>query len=155
MATDPQTVYNVPKGPVALYSALWVVPLAILLFITTWTDYSFEYHTYQRARLIVLLVMLALALAGLVRAFEMFGVKSTDPWYTSGFLVALVLFWGLFPPTWFFTEYLMFDNGSIQLPPDTDKVKFLAALKTYADLGSKVWVAVGAALATTIGFAKK
>ena len=41
-----------------------------------------------------------------------------------GLLVALVIFWGLFPPAWFFTEYLLFDRDTILLPVDVlDKIK--------------------------------
>lgn len=154
------------------WSLPWITLLGILLIIATWTTLSIPYGMYENGRAIGLGIMIVLAVAGLLRAFDMIGTAG-EPWYTISFLVALVMFWGLFPPTWFFTEYLLFDRETIQFPEDVRqaieraelekdlrrvaeiKKEFLGVKKTYADMGSRIWVAVGAALGTTIGFAKR
>jgi hypothetical protein len=150
----------VPVGTVILLTMCWVAPLIALLIVGSFTNYRIEYDHYQGA----------LAVIGMLYALDVVGQNKGSPWYTNGFLVALVLFWGLCPPTWFFTEYYLVDQRALGLPPDVveamtaavdDKTKkdafaaHLAATKTYADLASKIWFAVGAALATAVGFANK
>ena len=176
MADSPPltpTVHKVPIGTVFLWTAPWVAVLLGLLIAATFTKAQISYSNYQTIRAIVALLLVGLAVVGILRALELVGTKDDKPWYTIGFLVALVLFWGLCPPTWFFTEYYLFDQGTLALPDEMQKkfdaaklikdqkamteiqAPFLSATKIYADLASKIWVAVGAALATTIGFAKK
>ncbi len=135
--------------------------------------YQIPYETYVAGRSIAIGVMLVLAAAGLLMALNLVGSHTKDPWYQVPLLVALVLFWGLFPPCWFFVEYLSFDAGTFQLPPgireaienareakdvkamNDMKSAFMSTTKTYADLAAKVWAAVGLALGSAIGMARK
>ena len=164
---------DIPKRAVAKWTAFWVVPLIGLYLLTYFTNVHIPHAWYQTSRLIAVVVMVGLAVAGLLIAFDLVDGHRTDPWYTIPLLVALVIFWGLFPPAWFFTEYLLFDRDTILLPVEMlDRIKAapaasqaevaapfktanLAATKTYADMASKFWVAVGAALATAIGLSKR
>jgi hypothetical protein len=135
--------------------------------------YRIPHETYATGRQVAIVVMLVLGAAGLLMALNLVGSHTGDPWYQIPLLVALVLFWGLFPPCWFFVEYLSFDRGSIQLPSEIQaaiaeaverkdtktaneiKSSFMSSTKTYADLAAKVWGAVGLALGTSIGLAKR
>jgi hypothetical protein len=164
---------DIPKRSVAIWTAFWVVPLIALYALTYFTSVQISHAWYQTGRLIAVVVMVALAVLGLLIAFDLVGDQKSKPWYMIGLLVALVIFWGLFPPAWFFTEYLLFDRDAILLPVDVldriraapaasqaelaaaSKTANLAATKVYADLASKFWVAVGAALVTAIGLSKR
>jgi len=117
--------------------------------------------------------MLVLAVVGLLRAFDVVGIHKGEPWFTDPLLVALALFWGLFPPMWFFVEYLSFDRGAFALPVKlqqaiqaatdaNDAVRaakleadFLASTKLYADMAAKVWVAVGTALGAVVAMVRR
>jgi hypothetical protein len=172
-APNQSLLSDIPIPSVAGWSALWVVPLIVLYGLTYFTSVQIPHGVYQGARLLAVVVMVALAGLGLSVAFGLVGSQKADPWYKIGPLVALVIFWGLFPPAWFFTEYLLFDRDTILLPMEMlDKIKAapaasqaevggafktanLAATKTYADMASKFWLAVGAALATAIGLSKR
>jgi hypothetical protein len=169
-STKKTTARRVPVGTVIWLSMCWVVPLIALLIFGSFTNYHIEYEHHQMARRLAAGLLVALAIIGMLYALDVVGQNKGSPWYTNGFLVALVLFWGLCPPTWFFTDYYLVDQKALGLPPDViaDIVAavdakgrkdvftaHLAATKTYADLASKIWVAVGAALATAIGFANR
>ena len=172
-APGQSVLSDIPIPAVAGWSAFWVVPLIVLYGLTYFTGVQISHGLYQGARLLAVVVMVLLAGFGLLVAFGLVGSHKADPWYKIAPLVALVIFWGLFPPAWFFTEYLLFDRDTILLPVEMlDKIKAapaasqaevaapfktanLAATKTYADMASKFWVAVGAALATAIGLSKR
>lgn len=154
---------------------LWTVPwLALLLGLLVLASFfpwvRFSYSSYTTARRVAAVVLVVLAIVGILRALDIVGKQDGAPWYTVGYLVALVLFWGLCPPAWFFTEYYLIDQGTLALPALSQqavdatsdpkvqadiRAPFLAATKIYADMAAKVWVAVGAALATTIGLARR
>lgn len=172
MATRAQknAAARVPVGTVISLTMCWVAPLIVLLIVGSFTDYHIGYDRYQIGRRMASGLLVALAIVGMLYALDVVGQNKGSPWYTNGFLVALVLFWGLCPPTWFFTEYYLVDQKALGLPPDVvaamkaavdGKGKadvfaaHLATTKTYADLASKIWVAVGAALATAVGFANR
>ena len=161
---------TVPRLSVFLWTAPWVLILIGLLIFggLGWLHISDEIS--KRVRSFVAICLVILAVVGVLRALDLVGKRDDKPWYTIGFLVALVLFWGLCPPAWFFTEYYLLDIGALEPPSYVveklasaadEKAKsdihaaFLAETKIYSDLASKVWLAVGAALATIIGFVKK
>ena len=168
-AEDPKPV---PKGVVAAWTAPWVLLLATLLVCAFAPTVHITHDHYIVARGIAIVAMLVLAFVGLLRALDLVGAQKNQPWHTDGFLVALVLFWGLFPPSWFFIEYLLFDRNTFLLPPEDQslyeaamkagkvavaediKARYLASIKPYVDLASKVWVSVGAALGAAIGLAR-
>jgi hypothetical protein len=170
---DTQEEPRVPKLQVLAWSAPWITLLALLFFIGSVGDVKVSHSTYVFWRSVGLTVMVILAVYGVLRALQLIGKKTIEPWYTIGLLVALVLFWGLFPPAWFFVEYLLVDRGVFQMPiklqgayeelakasnlQEAEEIRksYLASVKAYADMASKVWISVGAALATTIGFARK
>lgn len=94
----------IPVLVVFFWTLPWLVLLLVLLLLPS-LGAKIPYEVYRTARHLALLVLIALAVIGLLRAFKLVGWHREQPWYTVGFLVALVLFWGLFPPSWFFTEY--------------------------------------------------
>jgi hypothetical protein len=161
---------SVPVGVVAAWTLPWLFTLIALLLGAAFDKLSIPFELYLRARGLAVLVLVALGMVALLRATNLIGKKDNKPWYVVGFLVAMVFFWGLGPPIWFLTEYFLFDKGSIELPSglqaqielaaDTRsaaeiKSTFLANKKLYADMASKIWVAVGAALATVISLVKR
>lgn len=156
-----------------LITLAWSIPLLLLLLNAQWKVVTVEHATYIQCRALLIFGLLGLGVWGLLRAFDLLKAHAGDPWYTDPLLVGLVLFWGLFPPMWFFVEYLSFDRGSFALPLDVArqmeealktnnaagaaklKADFLSETKLYADMASKVWVSVGAALGASIGLAKR
>jgi len=167
-ASDVGAKPKVPVAAVARWTAPWVVLIIGLLLVGSFTNWTISYFAYTWARRAAAIVLVTLAVFGVLLALELVGKSQGQPWYSMGLLVALVLFWGLCPPSWFFTEYYLIDQGTFALPDEVQraldavsdskgkadlKATYLATTKTYADLASKIWVAVGAALATAIGFA--
>ena len=166
---DPQ----VPRLRTFVFTMIWMLPLAALLFIAVFRLHVFSHSTYIGARFALIVLMLCFAVAGLLRAFDLVGTNTGKPWFTDALLITLVVFWGLFPPMWFFVEYLSFDRGSIALPQElvdliaaaeTDKRKevaekqtatFLSSTKLYAEMSAKVWAAVGTVLAGIIALVKR
>jgi hypothetical protein len=82
-------------------------------------------------------------------------------------LVSFALFWGLFPPSWFFIEYLALDNGAVVLPEldslcrefrvnecseQSARKALFDHVNTYAGLASRFWAAVSGALILIVGF---
>jgi hypothetical protein len=168
--SEQQSKQAIPTLTVFFWTVPWLGLLLVLLALPALGTVRIPYALYATTRQVALLILIALAIIGLLRAFKLVGWHKEKSWYTVGFLVALVLFWGLFPPSWFFTEYYLFDTGTIELRPDVQRAlevaadeeakakirdTFMSSVKTYADMASKVWVAVGAALATAIGFSKR
>jgi hypothetical protein len=167
---------SVPHDKVANWTAVWVVSMLMLLF-APWIAQSMDmrisplsHSTYLILRTVGILILIAFFAYGLGVAWRYIGGDATDSWYTNALLVFLVLFWALFPPSWFFLEYFLFDHEIIKLPLDlkcqadggnidcakqTLKATYLAETKVYADLASKVWGAVGASLGATIAVAKR
>jgi hypothetical protein len=58
---------------------------------------------------------------------------------------AVIVFWGLVPPIWFFAEYYAVDHDWLTSLPGP-KAEMLESIKTYADYASKIWAAVLAAI---------
>jgi hypothetical protein len=163
----------VPRLTIFLITLLWAVPLLLLLLNAQFKMVVIEHQTYVAWRAILIFILLGLGIWGLLRSFDLLKAHAGDPWYTDPLLVSLVLFWGLFPPMWFFVEYLSFDRGSFALPlvvpkeiqaaqanADPAAVEnlrsdFLARTKLYADMASKVWFAVGAALGAVISLTRR
>ena len=163
---------TVPVRAVMYWTLPWVLLIiGLIIYGSYWDSSPISYSAYTWFRRGAGALLVLLAVIGLLYALEIVG-KDGSLWYTNSLLVALVLFWGLCPPAWFFTEYYLIDQNALALPPEVaraiataassadtlvpkPKADHLAAVKTYADLVSKVWVAVGAALATAIGLAKK
>ena len=163
----------VPRLQVFLVTLVWTVPLLLLLLNAQFKVVVVEHRTYLSCRAVLILVLLGLGIWGLLRSFDLLKAHAGDPWYTDPLLVGLVLFWGLFPPMWFFVEYLSFDRGSFALPSnllreleaataegravDASKLRadFLSETKLYADMAAKVWFSVGAAHGAVIGLTKR
>jgi hypothetical protein len=172
-APMPPKEYQIPRAAVLFWTLPWVILVLTLLVNAVTVVHPISYDLYVSGRYVVIGAMLAMAVAGLLIALEIVGSHKGDPWFTVGLLVALVLFWALFPPSWFFVEYLSFDRGAFLLPSDLQeayeaaeqrsdvkamadlRAKHLGETKTYADLASKVWVAVGASLGSAIALTKK
>jgi hypothetical protein len=165
------TASSLRIAPVVWITASWSAILAILFFVAAAGQPKFEYSTYQATRRAIALIIPALAVATLLLAAYRVTRDQAPPWWTSPTLVSLALFWALFPPSWFFIEYLALDGGAINLPKDKDlllnefklsastsesvKEAVLKHARTYADLAAKFWAAVGAALALIVGFGGK
>lgn len=145
------------------FTVAWVLVFAGLILAPFVSNFApLAYSTYVNARFAGLVLILVLTALALVRAYSYSGESST-PWYKDGFLLAAVFFWALFPPTWFFTEFVLFEHGHIDLsdgsrcsPSGYSNVckHELGRLKAYADLASKIWAGMAAVFATTIALSK-
>jgi hypothetical protein len=152
-----------------LWSLLWAVPLLAGLLTSLTNDFHgiqpFSFKAYQSIRIVGAVVVLCLMTKAFLRAFC--HVANRSAWSADSFLIWSVLFWALFPPSWFFVEYTMFDLGQIALPlnkgtcgglsevgKETYCQAFLDRLQAYATLASKIWAAVGAMLAAVVAIAK-
>jgi hypothetical protein len=170
MNTPTSIAAQIPVAKVMAWCAPWLALIAVLLLISQVGDVRISYERYKFWRNLGILILIGVAIIGILRALDIVGA-SQEPWYTIPFLVSLVLFWGLFPPVWFFLEYLLFDLGVFQLPTCPNaavssqgaeancvapiKKDFLPALKVYADMAAKIWAAVGVALGVAIGLARR
>lgn len=177
-ADVPPTPPLVPRRRIFFLTLLWAVPLSLLLLNAAFGFHTFQFKTYEFGRHAAIVIMLILVVFGLLRAFDIVGDHKGQPWFTDPVLVSLALFWGLFPPMWFFVEYFSFDRGVFLLPTEfqqsidtarqaakdateltakADKVKadFLSSTKLYADMAAKVWVAVGTALGAVVAMARR
>ena len=147
--------YHVPAAVAAKWSAVWIAGM-LAFTLSPYVFGAYAYDTYLQIRNGAIVLLPILAAFGIAIAWKFIGGKKNDPpWYTSGFLVALVVFWAIWPPTWFFVEYLLFEIDKISLPSGIHKKDFLTHIKAYADLASKIWTAVGAALGGAIAAARK
>jgi hypothetical protein len=170
MNTPVSIAAQIPVGKVIAWCSPWLAVIAFLLLISQIGDVRISYESYKIWRNFGAGLLIVVAIIGILRALDIVG-NSQDPWFTIPFLVSLILFWGLFPPIWFFLEYLLFDLGVFQLPncPSATispqgaeincvapmKKDFLPALKVYADMAAKIWAAVGVAIGVAIGLAKR
>jgi hypothetical protein len=164
---------ELPIKPVMAWTSVWVFFLVGLVAIGTFADGVIPYEAARIFRRLAAGLLVVLAVWGLLAALGGAADANGPPWYTSTLLLSLVLFWGLAPPAWFFTEYYLIDTHTLSPHPDTAAAMaaalaaknpgeaarlhadLLASTKTYADLASKVWLAVGAALASAITLVKR
>ena len=139
-------VFNVDAAAALKWTLLWIIVLTAYA-VGPYVLGAYAYATYKRASVFAILLLASLIVVGVLTAWKFIGGKKEDsPWYTSGFLVALLIFWALAPPIWFFLEYYMFDTGAIQLPQGVKQDEHFKQIKAYADLSSKVWAGAGATL---------
>jgi len=114
--TTAVTNEKFPTGPVMWTTAAWFSVL-LLMFVTAATAKEVvSFEAYRVARNLGAAVLPVLGVATLLFAASRLTKPQTEPWYTSAALVCFALFWALFPPAWFFIEYLAIDNGAIRLP---------------------------------------
>jgi len=170
MNTSISIAARIPVGKVMAWCSPWLALIAFLLLISQVGHVRISYESYKFWRNAGALILIVIAVVGILRALDIVG-GTHDPWFTIPFLVSLVLFWGLFPPVWFFLEYMLFDLEVFQLPgcPSAQassqgvaancaipmKKEFLSAMKVYADMAAKIWAAVGVAVGVAIGLAKR
>jgi hypothetical protein len=83
------------------------------------------------------------AVVSLLRVWNQVGLNHniTDKFRPE--LYAYVIFWLFVPPLWFFLDYFSIDSGFVCA---LNKEDYLKKTKDYADLASKIWAAVLAAL---------
>lgn len=156
---------------IMLWSLVWVAPLLAGL-MTALTNHHhgippFSFNAYQLIRFAGAAAALCFMTTAFLRALG--HVANRSAWSEDSFLIWSMLFWALFPPSWFFVEYAMFDLGQIALPrpdeptcnglseigkKDTYCEDYLDRLQVYAALASKIWAAVGAALAAIVAIGK-
>jgi hypothetical protein len=170
--SDPPPPSSVAAKAAAKWTAVWIIALAVFALVPrVWSAY--DYATYQCIQKSAIFLLLFLAVMGVLTAWKYkVGGTRPDPWYTNGFLVALVVFWAACPPIWFLLEYYMLDSSLIKLPDapycdnhkrfsdcpsgkPADLKELLAYAKTYSDIAVRVWSGVSAALAGAIALAKK
>lgn len=161
---------SLPLTPVICSTVLWVVALAVMLLASARAQPVIDYATFRDVRRIGTLVVVVLALGTLLLAVSRTLGPAALVWWTSPTLVSFALFWGLFPPSWFFIEYLAVDNGSVVISDlslackelevsncsvQAAKQALLIHVDKYADLAAKFWAAVGAALGLIVGLGGK
>jgi hypothetical protein len=137
-------------GRVVLRTMLWAGPLALLmgqsLNIIKPFKVPIPYDDYFRLRALVSILMIALGVFTLYHAARY--KPDASHWKSSSLLLSLAIYWTLFPPMWFYTEYFAFDNDVIQLPSHLPTKKdFLSNYKEYAGLASPIWAGFLAILA--------
>jgi hypothetical protein len=164
MSATQLSSHRVPRGTVAAWTSPWLLASLALLLAPFAGFPRVTYGVYAGIRGGAFVGLLVLVVAGFVVAWRhVGGHQDQRPWYTSGFLVSLLIFWAVFPPSWFFLEYMLFDRGQIALPGGATCMPmqtgacadFLARTKIYADLASKIWAAVFAALGAAIAVARR
>lgn len=147
--------------------APWLLVLVLMLgFLMVsnlgWLKLVIPNLPYQWARGIGTFVILVLTACALKLTFKCIDHPS-KVWHWNPFLVSMVAFWALFPPSWFFLEHALFEHGLIALfngescephcPSDICESE-LTRLDTYAGLASKIWAGMAATFAVAIGLSK-
>lgn len=146
-------------------TALWGLPLfAVLALSTTQAPaIKVQYSTYFGAVWIIGPLLVLALLIGAYRASNFIPPKTPMfadlHWYQDSVLVALLVFWALGPPSYFFVEYYAFDQGFVEWRDPAAcvnnlKTLCLAEIKTYSDLASKFWAGAGAVFVTLTALAK-
>jgi hypothetical protein len=172
MAEDHDANQDPPRidtGPAVGMTLLWAVPLLLFSGTPLLGAPPWSLGAYKAVRYVLIGALLLASAMAIKTAWRYIGGAKTDPpWYTNGYLVGAVVFWAIAPPSWFFTEYFLFDSGQIAVPTDIpcqstvlaeclseQKAEYLRHVKTYADLASRIWAAVGASLGAAIAASRK
>lgn len=149
-------------------TALWAAVLIAMLVLTRLKRdqvlvSAIPYSDYRNVVWIVGPLLVGLILYGVYRASRYIPMSASSPnigpWYGDWFLVALLIFWALGPPSYFFVEYYAFEEGLLQCwnhekPKKDDKVPCLEDVRIYGDLASKFWAGAGAVLLAFTALAK-
>jgi hypothetical protein len=139
------------------WTMVWAVYLILLMafsiILRPYFDIRIPYQIDLIIKYIGAIILMCIGICALCLAAQRVADPPLHHWSTDKWLVTLALFWGLFPPMWFFTEYFAIDSGAIALqqanpPPanqqdDELRKSALAKMKTYIELGSPVWAAFG------------
>ena len=124
-----------------------------------WGRLRVQYDCYYLVRLLVALELIVYATI----CVKKFALREYDPTVASDKMIASVhiIFWTLGPSLWFFLEYVLIDMNGISIRKNAyfqellkinsfnyiiSKEAFLKNTKEYADIASKIWAAVLAAL---------
>ncbi len=140
---------------VRCWSLTWLTPLTAAMILATITNLSIPYDIYFWLRSIGAVVIFVMGIATTVITFKRAMGQWREEWELDGRIISLVVFWALFPPMWFFTEYYCFDTGLVGLPEGATKDTFLAQSRHYAGFAANIWAAFGALLAFVITQAKR
>ena len=117
-----------------IFTILWLLLFGVWALIADSKAFECTYESYAHFRL-YLTIPFVLAAFTCIWAFASCDIfRSTSTAALGDWTVAGVIFWVLFPPIWFFTEYRAADAG-VFTGADLNK------LKNYADFASKVWAA--------------
>lgn len=147
------------------FTALWALPLFVVLALSATRAFGIRvpYATYVSTIWAVGPLLVLTLLLGAYRASKFIPPKSETVtnlhWYQDGVLVALLVFWALAPPSYFFVEYYAFDEGFVEWRKPCAclgnlKAVCLAEIKIYSDLASKFWAGAGAVLVALVALAK-
>ncbi|MBL0919130.1 MAG: hypothetical protein IBJ14_10535 [Hydrogenophaga sp.] len=150
-----------------LITLAWVALLSLFAFIGESSERGtaalISFDGYRRVRIVLAVILLMVAAFTIYTVLRHVSSATPGPWYRSARLVALVAFWAIALPTWFFVEYLLFDSGRIGLPTNftctlpgfANKTDcYLQNVKTYAESASRIWAGVGVVVATLIASAR-
>jgi hypothetical protein len=157
--------HSITLAKVAGLTALWAIPLfAVLALSTNWASaFKLSYGTYFRILWFIGPMLIFALLFGAYRASRFIPPKPTETpelhWYQDCILLALLVFWALGPPSYFFVEYYAFDQGFIEWDKPAKCAgelsrQCLADLKVYSDLASKFWAGAGAMFVALTALAK-
>ena len=136
---------------VVIGTMLWVVPLLVLMGFALATNKNLTtlyitYHAHSNIRIIGSSLMILIGVYTIIYTYNL-SQRSTRKWSSYPIISILVIYWALFPPMWFFTEYFAFACNFIHHPPEIPDKDFLSSLKDYADLAAPVWAGFGAIFA--------
>ncbi len=129
-------------------AGLAVLAISILLVTAKCLNVSLE--TYNKFRMALAVVITGHAMVSFFRMATKVAIHGQlEPSFVPE-LIGYLVFWVLFPPLWFFLEYLGADHGVIAgLNVD------LKRMKDYQDLAAKIWAAVVAILVALVGLRHK
>jgi hypothetical protein len=142
----------------------WVAALCTLLVLAHLQPFQISHDGHTVIRWLGATAMIGLAFSGLIRASRYVqreeGKGLAPNWYQDGHLVALVIFWAMFPPAWFFTEYFCLDHRFLAPPlgpggSPIDHAAVLASATAYANLASKIWAGSSAVIGALLAVARK
>ena len=93
--TPTAPVFNVDAAAALEWTLSWTTTLAAYA-VGPHIVGAYEYGTYKSASIFAILLLAVLTIVGVSKAWKFIGGREDEPpWYTSGFLVALLIFWAV------------------------------------------------------------
>jgi hypothetical protein len=136
---------------VVIGTMLWAVPLLVLMGFALaknkhHTNRFISYDEHFYIKIIGSGIMICIGIFTICYAYKVSQINA-NKWSSYPIITILVLYWALFPPMWFFTEYFAFACNFIHHPPEIPDKEFLSNLRDYAGLAAPVWAGFGAIFA--------
>lgn len=119
------------KRPATIFTLSWLLLMASWALLLTFKVFEIPYASYSKVRL-ALTVPFTLAALSTLGAYAWSDIFKTGGATLGDWAIAVIVFWVLFPPIWFFVEYHGVMSCALTgAKPDE--------VKTYADFASRIW----------------